>query len=71
MKDNSKSETKQEKLEPVVKQVVPNQSGKKNKSIFGFIKDLIAPNNESEEIKNIEKEISTEKSFLTRKILKI
>ena len=60
IEDNSKSSTKQEKLEPVVKQIVPNQSGKKNKSIFGFIKDLIAPNNESEEIKNIDKEISTE-----------
>ena len=49
---------------------MPNQSGKKNKSIFGFIKDLIAPNNESEEIKNIEKEISTE-NISDEKILKI
>ena len=39
---------------------MPNQSGKKNTSIFGFIKDLIAPNNESKEIKHIDKEISTE-----------
>jgi len=45
---NNKADIKQEKLQPAVKQIVPNHLGKKNKSIFGFIKDLISSNNDDD-----------------------
>ena len=60
---NNKAEAKQEKLEPAVKQIVPTPAGKKNKSIFGFIKDLIAPSNEAETSKALEKEVPKEKKY--------
>jgi len=60
---NNKAEAKQEKLEPAVKQIVPTPAGKKNKSIFGFIKDLIAPSNEAETSKTLEKEVPKEKNY--------
>ena len=46
---NNKADIKQEKLQPAVKQIVPNHLGKKNKSIFGFIKDLISSNNDDDD----------------------
>jgi len=46
---NNKADIKQEKLQPAVKQIVPNHLGKKNKSIFGFIKDLISSNNNDDD----------------------
>ena len=49
---NNKADIKQEKLQPAVKQIVPNHLGKKNKSIFGFIKDLISSNNNDDDDDN-------------------
>jgi len=49
---NNKADIKQEKLQPAVKQIVPNHLGKKNKSIFGFIKDLISSNNNNDDDDN-------------------
>ena len=46
---NNKADIKQEKLQPAVKQIVPNHGGKRNKSIFGFIKDLISSNNNDDD----------------------
>ena len=60
---NNKTETKQEKLEPAVKQVVPNQVGKKNKSIFGFIKDLITPSNDEVSDESSEGGASSDKAI--------
>jgi ribonuclease E len=60
---NNKTETKQEKLEPAVKQVVPNQAGKKNKSIFGFIKDLITPSNDEVSDESSEGGASSDKAI--------
>ena len=48
---NIKADIKQEKLQPAVKQIVPNHGSKKNKSIFGFIKDLISSNNYEDDYK--------------------
>ena len=49
---NNKADIKQEKLQPAVKQIVPNHGSKKNKSIFGFIKDLITSNNDEDDVKD-------------------
>jgi ribonuclease E len=41
---NDQKELNEEKLEPVVKNVIPADKNKKNKSIFGFFKNLIGVN---------------------------
>lgn len=57
---NNKADIKQEKLQPAVKQIVPNHVGKKNKSIFGFIKDLISSNNDDDDNKDHDKKNNIE-----------
>ena len=57
---NNKADIKQEKLQPAVKQIVPNHLGKKNKSIFGFIKDLISSNNNDDDNKDHDKKNNIE-----------
>lgn len=57
---NNKADIKQEKLQPAVKQIVPNHVGKKNKSIFGFIKDLISSNNDDDDDKDHDKKNNIE-----------
>ena len=52
---NNKADIKQEKLQPAVKQIVPNHGSKKNKSIFGFIKDLISSNNDDDDKDDVKK----------------
>ena len=60
-------EAKEEKLQPVVKNVIPADKNKKNKSIFGFFKNLIGVNESELELPKETVETLREKTDLTQK----
>ncbi len=64
---NELKDAKEEKLQPVVKNVIPADKNKKNKSIFGFFKNLIGVNESELELPKETVETLKEKTDLTQK----